>query len=101
MAHFHKCHDDIMAHWADVMPGEVHELRYEAIVNDPEEEIKALLAAVDMPFHSDCLNFHQAKSSVKTASIFQVRQKVYGSSVGAWKRHETELEPLREALNAA
>jgi len=98
LAHLHALHDDLMGHWARVLPQPPHVVRYEDMVADSEAETRRLLDAVGMPFHPDCLNFHEAASGVGTASVHQVRQKVYGSAVGAWKRHETALAPLRDAL---
>ena len=85
-----------MAHWAEVMPGRIHELRYEAMVADPETEIRALLDTVGMPFHPDCLKFHKSRTMVKTTSVRQVRTEICNSSVGAWQRHAEALAPLRE-----
>lgn len=100
LAHFHALHDDIMGYWADVLPRAPHIVQYEDMVADTEAETRLMLDAVGMPFHEDCLNFQQASSSVSTASVYQVRQKVYSSSIGAWKRYEAELAPLKQALEA-
>jgi hypothetical protein len=37
---------------------------------------------------------------VRTASVRQVRQPLYASSVGRWKRYERALGPLFEKLSA-
>jgi len=100
LAHYQALHDDITAHWAQALPRPPHELRYEDMVADSETQIRRLLDAVGMPFHEDCIAFQEAASAVSTASVYQVRQKVYSSAVGAWKRHEDDLAPLREALEA-
>lgn len=98
LAHFHHLHDEIMAHWAAALPGGLHRLRYEDMVADPEGEIHRLLEGVGVPFHPDCLAFQTAGAVVRTASSYQVRQEVYASSVGAWKRHESALRDLQAGL---
>ena len=45
--------------------------------------------------------FHRAKRAVRTASAAQVRQPIYASSVGLWKRYESHLGPLFEGLGTA
>ena len=100
LAHFHALHDDLMAHWNDLLPQRPHVVQYEDMVTDSEAETRRLLDAVGMPFDRDCLNFHQAETDVGTASVHQVRQKIYASAVGSWKRHEAALAPLKEALVA-
>ena len=39
-----------------------------------------------------------ASSVPGTASAEQVRQPLYASGIGYWKRFEPQLEPLRRAL---
>ena len=98
LAHFHAMHDDVMAHWSAVLPRAPHVVQYENVVADIEGETRRMLDAAGMPFHQDCLDFQKSTGSVATASSYQVRQKVYSSSIAAWKRHEEELAPLRHAL---
>jgi hypothetical protein len=56
------------------------------------------LAHCGLPFEPACLNFHQTRRAVRTASAEQVRQPLYGSGVGYWRHFAGELEPLRQAL---
>ena len=46
-----------------------------------------------------CLAFHRTERTVTTASLWQVRQPIYTSSVGRWTRYEDHLAPLRAALD--
>ena len=39
-----------MAHFDKVLPGRVHRLHYEALTSKPEEEVRSLLAYLDLPF---------------------------------------------------
>ncbi len=98
IAHFHQAHDRLMAHWHSLLPGRIHELRYEDLVADQEGETRRLLAAVGLPFDPACLDFHRSAGAVRTASLYQVRQKMNAGSVAAWRRHARELAPLSAAL---
>jgi hypothetical protein len=87
-----------MDHFDQVLPGKVLHLGYEALVRDPETNIRRLLAHCGLEFEASCLAFHETKRPVRTASPEQVRQPMYASGVGYWKHFESHLEPLRQAL---
>jgi hypothetical protein len=53
-----------------------------------------MLQFVGMPWDARCLDSHQAKRPVITASKWQVRQKISGSSIGRWRNYEKFLGPL-------
>jgi tetratricopeptide (TPR) repeat protein len=88
----------LMDHWQRVLPGRVIEVVYERLVADPESEIRRLLAACGLPWHEGCLRFHETQRPVRTASMNQVRQPIFKSAVGRWRRYEKHLGPLLEAL---
>ena len=89
----------LMAHWEKVLPeGAFLTVDYESMVADPETNIRAMLVHCDLPWEEACLNFHQTKRRVKTASITQVRQPIYRSSVEKWRRYEAYLGPLMDVL---
>jgi len=93
-----RLYDAMMEVWAEALPDRVHVVDYEALTAEPEPHIRALVAAAGLDWQDACLEPHKAKRSVATLSFAQVRQPIYRASVAAWKRYETELEPLLEAL---
>ncbi len=80
---------------------EVFQVRYEKLVANPEEQIRALLAHLGLPFHENCLAFHQTRRTVVTASTDQVRRPMYTGSVSRWRRYEDRLGPLFEGFGKA
>ena len=98
LGRYYRCYLSLMDHWDVVLPGKVLHLQYEDLVRDPEENIRLLLDHCRLPFEAACLNFHQTRRSVRTASAEQVRQPIYTSGVGYWRHFEKELQPLRQAL---
>ncbi len=88
----------LMAHLDAVLPGRIHRLFHEALVADPETEIRALLAAVGLPFDAACLRFHETARPVRTASSEQVRQPINRAGMDAWQPFDRWLGPLRAAL---
>ena len=81
--------------------GRVHEVRYEALVADQRVETGRLLAHCGLPWEEACLPFERNEHAVATASAVQVRQPLYASSVGRWRRFERHLQPLIDELRAA
>src|SRR3546814_8057943 len=81
-------------------PGRVHRQSYEALLCDAEGTIRALLDACGLPFDPACLQFQDAKRSVRTASAAQVRQPLQADT-GRTGAYGPLLDPLRVALAAA
>ena len=94
--------DGLMARWRDALPaGMLVDVEYQALVEDPEGETRALLGTFGLPWDPACLDFAGAKGIVRTASASQVRQPIYRDSVGRWRRYEAHLGELKAALNKA
>jgi tetratricopeptide (TPR) repeat protein len=90
---------EMMAHWDEVLPGRVIEVRHEALVADPEAQIRWLVTeACGLAWDEACLSFHKTKRAVRTASVAQVRQPIFSTAIDRWRRYEAHLGPLFEAL---
>ncbi|QND63021.1 tetratricopeptide repeat protein [Mesorhizobium loti] len=99
LADFHNLYTDIMAHWHTVLPGVVHDVRYEDFVADQEGQTRALIAYLGLPWDDAALSFHETDRPVRTASAAQVRQPMYQGSVDLWKRYGDRLKPLLDRLD--
>lgn len=88
----------LMAHIDAVLPGRVHRVIHERLLDDPEGEVRALLAALDLPFEEACLHFHRNRRAVRTASSEQVRRPINRDGEGRWRAVAPQLQPLIEAL---
>lgn len=86
-----------MATWQAAAPQRIRIQRYEALLADPEHEIRALLAFCDLPFDPACLDHQHAKRNVRTASAAQVRQPLQRDTARA-DRYGALLDPLRFGL---
>ncbi len=90
---------EMMAHWDEVLPGRVVHVSHEELVSDPDHQIRWLVEeACHLKWDEACLRFYATKRPVRTASIAQVRQPIFKSSVERWRRYEKHLGPLFEAL---
>ncbi len=93
--------DELMAHWRENLPGDrFMEISYEDIIADQEGATRKLIEFCDLPWEDQCLDFHKNEAPVATASINQVRQPLYKTSVARWKKYGTFLDPMRKILEA-
>jgi tetratricopeptide (TPR) repeat protein len=89
----------LMEHWRKVLPaGAFLDVRYEDIVADQEAQARRLIAYCGLEWNDACLDFHNTKRSIRTASVTQVRQPIYSTSVERWRHYEKFLGPLLDAL---
>ncbi|HSC19149.1 MAG TPA: sulfotransferase [Rhizomicrobium sp.] len=91
----------LMAYFDRALPGKVHRIIYEDLVDGPEQEIAKALRFLGMPFEAQCLRFYENKRPVETLSSQQVRQPLYRNAVAQWQPYEPWLGPLKSALGPA
>jgi hypothetical protein len=91
----------LMAHFDRVLPGKIHRVFYEQVIDDIEGEVRRLLAYCGLAFQSNCLRFHENDRPVRTPSAQQVRKPLYRDGVEHWRHYEAWLEPLKAALGDA
>jgi len=100
LAHYYREHHRLVAHWRSVLPKEVFlEVPYEGLVADPEAWSRRVLEFLGLEWHPKVLEFHKTERAVLTASHWQVRQKMYSSSVGRWKHYQKFIGPLLKLRN--
>jgi hypothetical protein len=71
----------------------------EEVVKDIEGQTRRILDFLGLPWDEACLRFHETKRPVRTASVNQVRQSLYSTSLGRWRKHAAQLGPLLAALD--
>lgn len=87
-----------LAHFEKVLPGRVHHVSYESLVENTEDEVRRLLDYLELPFDETCLRFFETKRAVYTPSSEQVRSPINREGMERWKRYEPFLAPLKQAL---
>jgi tetratricopeptide (TPR) repeat protein len=95
---YYRDYVGLMAHFDKVLPGRIHRIAYEALVDDTEAEVRRLLDHCGLPFEPRCLRFFENDRPVRTASSEQVRQPIYRAGVDHWTHFEPWLGPLKAAL---
>ena len=88
----------LMAHWRAVLPIPMLEVRYEEMVADLRPAVQSMLDYCGLDWNDACMEFHTTDRGVRTPSRWQVRQRLYDSSVGRWKHYERHLQPLHDLL---
>lgn len=99
LAAFYQDYLKSMAHWRQVIKLPMLEVSYEDLVEDQEKVSRSLIDFCDLPWSDSCLQFHENKRFVRTASFDQVNRAIYKQSVARWKNYESHLGPLIEVLN--
>lgn len=98
IAHYFAQYRRLMAHWKRLYPDSIFDFEYDAFVREPRPALARLLAFLGLEWEDRCLVFHEQKSTVKTASYWQVRRPLYGDASGRWRHYEAHLGALRSAL---
>ena len=100
IARYYKDYERLMDFWKSIFPDSIYTIKYEDVINDPDNEVHSLLNYLELDFEDSCLNFYKSKRPVKTASSEQVRQPIYKSGLDYWLNYEHDLLTLRNHFKA-
>lgn len=99
-----RLYDAAMTHWMrarEVMPLDVHTVRYEDMVQNLEGELRPLIAFLGLEW-DDALLDHRTTAKdrgyIRTPSYAQVTETVYTRSSGRWEAYRRQLEPILPIL---
>ncbi len=101
LARYYVAYHQLMQHWHAILPGVIHTIQYEDLVDDIEAKTRQLLDACGLDWQAQCLKFYENKEASTTASTAQIRRPIYKSSVGKWHEYEEQLQPVAEILQQA
>jgi tetratricopeptide (TPR) repeat protein len=99
LGRYYNNYVSLMEHWQSVLPGRVHFVRYEQLVEDTEGEIRRMLDYCGLPFEEGCLRFWENDRAVATPSAGQVRRPIFRDALQQWRNFEPWLGALRGALD--
>jgi tetratricopeptide (TPR) repeat protein len=98
LGRYYRDYVELMAHFDAVLPGRVHRVFYERMVDETEGEVRRLLDYCGLPFDPAVLRFHENQRAVRTASSEQVRQPIFREGLDQWRHFAPWLGPLESAL---
>jgi tetratricopeptide (TPR) repeat protein len=98
LGRYYRAYVRLMRHVDEVLPGRVHRVIYERMIEQPEAEVRRLLDYLGLPFEEECLRFYENERAVRTASSEQVRRPINREGLDQWRPFEPRLDPLKDAL---
>lgn len=101
LGQYSRFSEQMMEHWMGLFGSKIYAQSYEAVVADSEAEVRKMLNFCGLEYNRACLEFHETKRNVNTASASQVRERLNASSIGRWKNYERHLRPLKAASGGA
>ena len=73
---YYRDYVELMAHIDAVLPGRVHRVYYERMVNDTEQEVRRLLDYCGLPFEAGCLRaLHQRYDDIGLAGQIRLEPR--------------------------
>ncbi len=94
-------HERLMAHWREVLPLEIHDVRYEDLVRRGEDAMRELVDHVGLDWDPAVTAFHRSGRAVTTASHAQVQKPLYETSIGRCRAYSKQLRAFRRELGRA
>ena len=99
LGRYYRGLDGLMRRWRELLPATaLLQLDYEALVTDPEPQVRRLLEHCGLEWDPSCLEFHRTERQVRTSSASQVRRPLYTGALGVSRPYLPHLGPLLEAL---
>ncbi|MEK9807549.1 MAG: sulfotransferase [Halieaceae bacterium] len=96
-SHIRLCRQ-IADFWVEALPDRIRKVSYEALIETPEPILKELFGWLGESWDPACMDFHRLSNSVRTASVWQVREPLNAGRIGRWRLYE---EPLRKIFGDA
>jgi len=98
IAEYYNQYKRLMAHWCTLFPDQILNIQYEKLVTDQKSTTLRILNHCDLTWHDDCLDFSKNMRKVTTLSNWQIRRKVYRSSLNRKDHYLPWIEPLLSHL---
>jgi len=98
IAAFLSVYEGMATYWTRSLPGRILTVDFERFVSDAEVETARIFEFAGLERPADWRSFHEKTGVVLTASQLQVRRPLNADGVGAWRRYEKHLGPLKDAL---
>ena len=99
LAEYYHQYDRLMHHWQYELKIPMHNVKYENIVNNTEDEVRNILNYLELDWEDSCIEFYKNKRVINTASYTQVTKKIYTKSMDRWLNYEPYISELIKTLN--
>ena len=95
---YYNYYYELMMHWNKILPNFIFNIKYENLVLNTKEKVEKVLNFCDLEWSDNCINFHENKRPIRTASDIQARSKIYTSSINYWKNFDKHVNVFFEKL---
>ena len=99
LANYYNVYKDLMKFWNKTFDGQIHNIKYENLIKNSDEEIKKIINFCNLEWEDSCLDFHNSNTAIKTLSVNQANKPIYSSSVNSSNNYENKLKVLFSKLN--
>ncbi len=99
MTRYYKCYHRLMKFWKENIAIAMHDTVYDHLIDDTTNQIKNLLSHCNLDWEDSCDEFYTHERSITTASSWQARQPVYGTSKDKWKNYTSHIKALTAGLD--
>jgi len=100
LGEYYAYYEKLVDHQKSLISATILEIQYEELVSDIESYSRKIISFCGLEWDENCLNFHESKRFVRTASQQQVNKPVYTSSIARWKHYQKHLQPLSSSLES-
>ena len=98
IGHYYREYRRLMAHWQMLYGADIIEVSYDDFVREPDSVGTTLFNSLGLQFDARYLESGDAEHSIKTASVWQVREPIYRNSSGRAQHYAAQLAPLQQYL---
>ncbi len=98
MAFAYKEYERIMNYWHENLPVKIYRCQYEDIIENHESSVRKLLEYCELEWDDAVKEYYNTPREIQTASVVQVRQPLYNTSIKRWEKYKKHLKPLIEEL---
>ena len=94
LVRYYELYEELMQFWENQYEKKIYNLNYETLVNNQDKETRKLIKYLGLDWEEACLSPQNNKRNVSTASVNQIRKKVYQGSSEKWKNFEPFLNNI-------
>jgi tetratricopeptide (TPR) repeat protein len=100
IAHYYSLSLQLMEHFKSLHPDRILEVRYEELIDRPEELTQQIAAFCGLEWRKECLAFHERPRASYTFSELQVREPLNRKGIGRWRNYAEAMTPFVDACVA-
>jgi hypothetical protein len=98
IGHYYQLYRRLMAHWKSLYGGDIIDVSYDALVRDPKAQLEQTLRSIGLDWDDGCTSVPATGRTIRTASVWQVRQPLHTRSSGRSRNYAVHLQELQKYI---